>query len=269
MISQRSIGQETASAPTVGRAAADGHGPLGDIPTAAAIGALAQADADSLLSAVLARFPVHRIPLVTSFAPEGMVILDMITRRGTQPRVVTLDTGYLHPETVQLFDVVQRRFGIEIEVIRPDEIEVDAMVQARGERLFYASVESRLLCCEVRKVHPLRRALDGVDGWITGLRRDQTDERQSTPKVARDPASGMIWKVAPLADWTADQVWSYVRARDLPYNPLHDRGFASIGCAPCTRAIGRDEPERAGRWWWEHPEASSECGLHLPVASTD
>jgi thioredoxin-dependent adenylylsulfate APS reductase len=280
-----------ASAPTPGRVVPDGHSPLGDTPfpafpgvahldstegrpttvpgAHAATGDLEDHGAEAVLAAVFARFPPHRMPVVTSLAPEGMVILDMLTRLGAQPRVLTLDTGHLHRETLQLIDTVQRRFAVEVEILRPDVVEVDTMVRERGERPFYASVESRLLCCEVRKVQPLRRAMRGLDGWITGLRRDQTSSRRRTPKLGRDLANGMIWKVAPLADWTTERVWGHIRARDLPYNPLHDEGYASIGCDPCTRAIGPDEPERAGRWWWEHPETSSECGLHLPVASPD
>jgi phosphoadenosine phosphosulfate reductase len=139
-------------------------------------------------------------------------------------------------------------------------------VRDRGPNLFYRSLEDRRECCRVRKVEPLGRALATVDAWITGLRRDQAWWRADTPKIARDPERPVIWKVAPLADWTEDKVWAYARERGVPYNGLHDRGYRSIGCAPCTRAVGLGEDPRAGRWWWEGSSAR-ECGLHLGPAS--
>ena len=140
------------------------------------------------------------------------------------------------------------------------------MVRERGLDLFYRSVEDRLRCCEVRKVEPLRRALAGFAGWVTGIRREQTRTRARAPKIGLDLEHGLIWKIAPLADWTEDEVWAYIRANDVPYNRLHDLGYRSIGCAPCTRPVGPGEDPRAGRWWWETSD-TRECGLHVDPAT--
>jgi phosphoadenosine phosphosulfate reductase len=226
-------------------------------------------DARGVLVTALGSLGAAKLPLVTSLAPEGIVILHLLTRLVHRPRVITIDTGRLPDETHDLIDRVRDRFGIDIDVITPDNADVAPMVRERGANLFYRSVDDRLRCCEVRKVLPLRRALAGSDGWITGLRREQASTRRVTPKIARDIANGMIWKVAPLADWTSDRVWSYVRAHDLPYNALHDDGYESIGCAPCTRAVAPDEDERAGRWWWEEAGGARECGLHVAPASAE
>jgi phosphoadenosine phosphosulfate reductase len=220
-------------------------------------------DARTTLVTALACIGPERLPLVTSLAPEGIVILDLLTKLVGRPRVITLDTGRLHPETYELIERVRDRFDVDIDVISPQPAEVEPMVRERGVNLMYRSPEDRLRCCEVRKVQPLRRALLGSGGWITGLRRDQASTRRTTPKIGRDLANGMIWKVAPLADWSAEQVWAYVRAQDLPVNALHDEGYESIGCAPCTRPVEPGQDERSGRWWWEEPGASRECGLHV------
>ncbi len=219
-------------------------------------------DARTTLATAFACIGRDRLPLVTSLAPEGIVILDLLTKVVDRPRVITLDTGRLHPETYELIDRVRDRFRVDIEVIAPAPADVEPMVRERGVNLFYRSRGDRLRCCEVRKVLPLRRALAGSGGWITGVRRDQTSTRRSTPKIARDLSNGLIWKVAPLADWTSEQVWAYVREHDLPYNPLHDEGYESIGCAPCTRPVAPGEDERSGRWWWEDEADGRECGLH-------
>lgn len=225
-------------------------------------------DARTTLATALACFGRDRLPLVTSLGPEGIVILDLVTKVAARPRVITLDTGRLHPETYALVDRVRDRFGVEIEVVSPAPADLEPLVRERGINLMYRSQEDRLRCCEVRKVLPLRRALAGSSGWITGLRRDQASTRRATPKIARDLANGLIWKVAPLADWTSEQVWAYIAAHDLPYNPLHDEGYASIGCAPCTRPVAPGEDERSGRWWWEDDDGR-ECGLHVvPGAPT-
>jgi phosphoadenosine phosphosulfate reductase len=219
-------------------------------------------DARTVLGVALEILDPARVPLVTALAPEGMVILHMLTTLVEHPRVITLDTGRLPAETHDLMDAVRQRFGVSVEVVLPDPLDVRTMVEERGSNLFYQSYEDRRRCCDVRKVLPLRKALEGSAGWITGLRRDQTPNRRSTRKVSRDLANSMIWKIAPLASWTGDEVWSYIREHDLPYNALHDRGYRSIGCAPCTRAVSPDEGERAGRWWWED-NSERECGLHV------
>jgi thioredoxin-dependent adenylylsulfate APS reductase len=220
-------------------------------------------DAEGVLRLTIETLGAGRVALSASFGPEDIVILDLLTRVVPGPRVFTLDTGRLPEETHALIERVRERFAVDVEVYVPDAMDVEAMVAERGPNLFYRSLDDRLRCCDVRKVRPLRRALATTDGWITGLRRDQTRTRARTPKVGLDLEHGLIWKVAPLADWTDDAVWAHIRAADLPYNPLHDRGYPSIGCAPCTRAVGPGEDPRAGRWWWE-TEGGRECGLHVP-----
>jgi phosphoadenosine phosphosulfate reductase len=160
-----------------------------------------------------------------------------------------------------LIEKTRRRYGLEIEVLVPDRLQVEAMAAWHGADLFYDSVENRKLCCHVRKVNVLKRELAGLDAWICGLRREQSVTRTDVQRVEWDDANGLI-KINPLADWTTQQVWDYIRANDVPYNVLHDSGYPSIGCAPCTRAIAAGEDIRAGRWWWESPE-HKECGLHL------
>ena len=219
-------------------------------------------DATGVMRIALDQLGPDRLALSASFGPEDIVILDLLAGLTPAPRVFTLDTGRLPAETYDLIDRVRDRFAIEVEVFFPEAASVEAMVRERGVNLFYASVDDRLRCCDVRKVEPLRRALGTVDGWVTGLRRDQTATRSRTPKIGLDLEHGLIWKVAPLADWTEDQVWSYVRERDLPYNALHDQGYPSIGCAPCTRAVAPGDDPRSGRWWWE-TDGSRECGLHV------
>lgn len=221
--------------------------------------------ARDILQVALAALGRDRLALAASFGPEDIVILDLLVGLEPRPRVFTLDTGRLSDETYELMERVRRRYGIEIELYFPDAVAVEEMVRAHGPNLFYESLDHRLLCCDVRKGRPLRRALATVDGWITGLRRDQIATRAGVPKIGLDLEHGLIWKIAPLADWTADDVWAYLRERDLPYNALHDRAYPSIGCAPCTRAVAPGEDPRAGRWWWERPE-SRECGLHVPRA---
>ena len=215
-----------------------------------------------VLALALDHLGPDRLALASSFGAEDMVILDLMARLTPKPRVFTLDTGRLHQETYDVMDAARRRYGIEIEVYFPEPARVEQMVRTKGLNLMYEAVENRRECCGIRKVEPLRRALSTVDGWITGLRRDQITTRAETPKVALDEEHGGLWKVAPLADWTLEQTWAYVREHDLPFNALHDQGYPSIGCAPCTRAIQPGEDPRAGRWWWELPE-QRECGLHF------
>jgi thioredoxin-dependent adenylylsulfate APS reductase len=219
-------------------------------------------DAAGALRLALDSLGVDRVALSASFGPEDIVILDLLTGIVASPRVFTLDTGRLPEESHVLIERVRERFAIDVEVFAPEAADVEAMVAERGPNLFYRSLDDRLRCCDVRKVRPLRRALATVDGWITGLRRDQTRTRARTPKIGLDLEHGLIWKVAPLADWTGGAVWRYIRERDLPYNALHDRGYPSIGCAPCTRAVAPGEDARAGRWWWE-TDGARECGLHV------
>jgi thioredoxin-dependent adenylylsulfate APS reductase len=218
-------------------------------------------DAIGVLKLALDTLGRDRLAVAASFGPEDIVLLDLLSGLTSRPRVFTLDTGRLPQETHDLMDRVRARFEIDIEVVLPEPTAVAAMVRGRGTNLFYRSIDERYRCCDVRKVEPLRRALASVDGWVTGLRREQAPTRARTPKIAHDLEHGLIWKVAPLADWTEAEVWSYIRERDLPYNELHDRGYPSIGCAPCTRAVQPGDDPRSGRWWWEQP-GSRECGIH-------
>jgi phosphoadenosine phosphosulfate reductase len=204
-----------------------------------------------------------RLALSCSFgAPEGLVLLDMWKRIDPAVRVFTLDTGRIPQATYDLMDRVRDRYDVAIEVVFPRAEDVEAMVRANGMNLFYESVEKRQLCCRVRKVEPLRRHLAGLDAWISGLRRDQNVTREDTRKVARDRSHGGIPKINPLADWSHDDVWRYVREHEVPVNRLHAAGYPSVGCEPCSRAIQPGDDLRAGRWWWEQAE-TRECGIHV------
>jgi thioredoxin-dependent adenylylsulfate APS reductase len=216
--------------------------------------------ADQLLAWAIERCG-RRFAVVTSFQAEGMVVLDLARRVDPGVRVVTLDTGRLPEETYQVIEAVRTGMGLKVEVIAPDPADVAAMVAGHGPNLFHKDPALRRLCCHVRKVAPLGRALAGVGAWATGLRRDGGPARAGTPKAEVDHAHGGIVKLNPLADWTRDQVWAYVRSHHLPVNPLYERGYTSIGCAPCTRPTRPGEDERAGRWWWE-ADPDRECGLH-------
>ena len=203
----------------------------------------------------------RRIALAWSGA-EDVAVLDMMHRIDPQAaRVFTLDTGRLNPETYELIDEVQAKYRIPIEIQFPDASAVQKMVGEKGMNLFYRSLENRKECCNIRKVEPLNRMLKSLDGWITGLRRTQAVTRGKLAKVEIDFGHDRIVKVNPLADWTTEQTFDYLKANHVPTNKLHALGYPSIGCAPCTRAIKPGEDERAGRWWWENPE-SKECGLH-------
>ena len=202
-----------------------------------------------------------RITLACSFGLEDVTLIDMVSRLDKAPRIFFLDTGRLHQETYDVLDLIRARYGLEIEVYFPDREVVETLVRVKGANLFYQSVENRHECCGVRKLKPLGRAIQGVSAWITGIRKAQAVTRTSMAKVELDTGHGNIAKINPLADWTEQQVRDYVKQNQVPYNRLHDQGFPSIGCAPCTRAIKPGEDLRAGRWWWENPE-SKECGLH-------
>ena len=204
----------------------------------------------------------RRVAIVASFQAESSVLIHMAASIVDRPEVVTLDTGRLPEETQDLIDRVQRRYPIRLHVEAPDPADVARLVAADGPNLFRRSVELRERCCDVRKVRPLARALEGFDAWVTGLRRDQSAGRRRTPVVQTDAAHGDIAKIAPLVGWRRDQVWAYIREHGLDYHALYERGYASIGCAPCTRPIEPGQDERAGRWWWEQSDVK-ECGLHL------
>jgi phosphoadenosine phosphosulfate reductase len=216
---------------------------------------------------VLAHVEKNHSPAVfsSSFGAEDMVVLDLIARDGLAIGIFTLDTGRLPRETHALIADVRRRYGLDITVYFPWPDSVSAYVEQHGLDGFYGSVEARKACCAVRKVEPLNRALAGKRGWVTGLRRDQADSRAELEESGHDAAHNLC-KFNPLADWSSEEVWQYLRENRVPYNKLHDRGYPSIGCEPCTRAVKPGEHPRAGRWWWEQAGARKECGLHeIPV----
>ena len=200
----------------------------------------------------------------SSFGAEDAALTDMMAKINPEFRFFTLDTGRLPQETHDAMDAVRKRYGISLEVLLPDAAEVEEMVRSKGPNLFYESVENRMLCCDVRKVRPSARILGTLDGWITGLRRGQSAGRSGARMFELDGRHAGLLKINPIIDWTLEDVWDYIRRNAVPYNVLLDRGFPSIGCQPCTRAVGPGEDGRAGRWWWEGSGGGrKECGLHL------
>lgn len=207
----------------------------------------------------------ERVAFASSLGAEDMVLTDLILRFDLPVRIFTLDTGRLHADTLGVIDRIREHYGREIDVYRPEPAAVDEYVNTHGAHAFYESVDLRKRCCHIRKVEPLGRALASEQAWITGLRRSQSVTRAELPLREHDAVHG-IAKFNPLADWSEADVWQHIRARGVPYNPLHDRGYPSIGCDPCTRAIRPGEDVRAGRWWWENRD-SKECGLHVAPAA--
>lgn len=205
---------------------------------------------------------VHRpATFASSFGMEDMVLLDLLASLDLDVEVFTLDTGRLHEETHRLIEKARQKYGRPIRVLFPDWKDVESFVALHGSNAFFSSVELRKQCCAIRKVAPLRRALRDKRLWITGMRRQQSVTRSDIDLLAFDKDNG-LFKLNPLVDWSVKDVSEYLRIHDVPVNELHARGFPSIGCAPCTRAIEPGEDERAGRWWWEQPQ-SKECGLHM------
>jgi len=201
-----------------------------------------------------------KIGFSTSLGAEDQAITKMIADIDPDMYIFTLDTGRMFPETYDLLDVTMQRYNVSIKVFFPQQHEVEEMVNRKGINLFYESIENRKLCCHIRKIEPLKRALEHVDVWISGLRREQSVTREDLALVEWDNLNHKI-KLNPLINWTAMDLWDYIKRNNIPYNRLHDQGFPSIGCQPCTRAVEPGEDIRAGRWWWEHPELK-ECGLH-------
>ncbi len=201
-----------------------------------------------------------RVVYANSLGAEAMVLTDLICTAVPAIDMFSIDTGRLPEETLGLLERLERRYQRRIRLVYPDTQDIERYVRERGINGFYESLDNRLRCCEIRKVEPFRRAIEGYGAWVTGVRREQSDSRAQALPSMQDERYGLA-KISPLLEWTESEVWAYIRARQLPYNPLHDRGYPSIGCAPCTRAIEPGQDHRAGRWWWEHPE-SRECGLH-------
>ncbi len=197
----------------------------------------------------------------SSFGVEDQVLTHMILTEDKNAKIFTLDTGRLHPQTYDVMDRTNIKYGVKIDVYFPDTSKVQELYKTQGVNGFYESVENRTTCCAVRKIEPLQRALRGYDVWITGLRASQSVTRKDMQIVEYDELNRVI-KVNPLLYWSLEDVWDFVKQNMVPYNELHDMGFPSIGCAPCTRAVEAGEDIRSGRWWWENPE-HKECGLHL------
>lgn len=200
--------------------------------------------------------------IASSFGAEDVVLIDLASKHAPSLRLFTLDTGRLPPETYELIEVLRNRYGLEVETFFPERERVEALESGKGYFSFRKSIEARKECCAIRKVEPLGRALAGRRAWVTGLRREQSVTRTGVEAVELDADHGGILKLNPLVKWSAREVWTYIKENGVPYNALHDRGYPSIGCAPCTRAVKPYEDERAGRWWWESAD-NRECGLHV------
>jgi len=217
----------------------------------------------ALLETQLARIAAEYAPatFASSLSIEDMVLTDAILRNKIAISIFSLDTGRMHADTLAVIDAIGAKYGKAIRTYHPDPSAVRHYVTVYGRDAFYKSVDLRKQCCEIRKVEPLRRALAGKKAWLTGLRREQSTTRTELAPQAFDTVFGLE-KFNPLADWSENDVWAYLRAYDVPYNALYDQGYRSIGCAPCTRPVIEGEDVRAGRWWWENPD-SKECGLHV------
>jgi phosphoadenosine phosphosulfate reductase len=202
-----------------------------------------------------------KIAFASSMGAEDQVLTQMIASIDKKAKIFTLDTGRMFPETYEAIERTNARYKINIEIMFPETQQVEAMVNEKGINLFYESIENRKQCCHIRKMVPLKRALQGLEVWISGLRRSQSVTRENLALVEWDENNEMI-KLNPLIDWTEEQIWAYIEEKSIPYNKLHDQGFPSIGCQPCTRSVQEGEDVRAGRWWWEMPE-HKECGLHV------
>lgn len=201
-----------------------------------------------------------RVAMASSFGAEDSVLMDIMMDVNPDFLFFTLDTGRLPQATHDVIDIARRRYGANIRVLFPDAGRVQQMVETKGQNLFYDSIENRKLCCHIRKVEPLNIMLGELDGWITGLRRDQTQARQEMAMFEVDASHGNMLKINPLIEWSWDDIWRHIREHDVPHNVLLDNGYPSIGCEPCTRAVRKGESIRAGRWWWE--QGVKECGLH-------
>lgn len=204
---------------------------------------------------------VGRIVFSSSFSYEDQVITHLIADQHLPIQIFTLDTGRLFAETYSVWNSTLERYKISIKAFYPDQFNLESFVEKNGPNSFYESVENRKDCCYIRKVEPLKRALSGNSIWVTGLRAEHSAERQDLQSIEWDESNQII-KYHPLLNWTTEQVTDFIRTNNIPYNPLHDKGFVSIGCAPCTRAIKEGEDFRAGRWWWEDAN-KKECGLHV------
>ncbi|AKQ67793.1 Phosphoadenylyl-sulfate reductase [Myxococcus hansupus] len=220
---------------------------------------LKTASAEQVLAWTEQRFGANAA-IASSFGVEDMVLIDLARQHAPSLHIFTLDTGRLPPETYELIEVVRKRYGVTVETYFPEREQVETLESTKGCFSFRQSLEARKECCAIRKVAPLKRALSSRQAWVTGLRREQSVTRTAVETLELDGAHGLL-KLNPLAAWSTRDIWTYVQTQGVPYNALHDRGYPSIGCAPCTRAVKPYEDERAGRWWWESAD-KRECGLH-------
>lgn len=220
-------------------------------------------DPEALLEWAMDRFG-DRFALMSSFQAEACVLIDMASHINSDVRVMTIDTARMPQEQYDIIQTIRDRYGINVEMLFPEASAVETLVRRNGPNLFYESVNKRLLCCHIRKVLPLNRALRQLDCWGTGLRRDQWATRANIRKVDLDHDHGGLVKIAPLADWTEEDVWDYIREEEVPVHPLYERGYTSISCTPCTRPVPEGEDPRSGRWWWE-TNAPKECGMHCSI----
>lgn len=221
---------------------------------------LNNASPQELLSWAEETFAPGRLALANSFGVEDMVLMHMLVNHSPSAGIFTLDTGRVFQESYDLWEEAARKYKVTIEALYPDTKEVTDLLREKGPNSFYQSIENRKECCKIRKIHPLQKKLDSLDGWITGLRRDQSVTRTAVDKIEWDEVNGLV-KLNPLADWSEQDCWDFAKENRIPTNRLHKKGFPSIGCMPCTRAVKEGEDIRAGRWWWENPD-SKECGLH-------
>ena len=220
----------------------------------------AQKSPEEIIRYIIERIGVTRIALASSLSIEDQVLTDILLEINPKARIFFIDTGRHFQKTYDLMEETMRIYRFNYEVYAPESGELETMVSKYGPNSFYESVEQRKKCCEIRKVNPLKRVLGTLDGWICGLRRDQSMTRQEIGIFEWDKAHS-IYKINPISFWTEERVWEYIKNRNVPYNSLYDNGFASIGCQPCTRAVKPGEDIRSGRWWWEDPD-KKECGLH-------
>jgi len=221
-------------------------------------------DIHEVLDYFFLRYP-KKIAQASSLSIEDQVLTDLILQKNKNIKIFTLDTGRLHEETYQVMNEINKKYQIKIDVYYPDYKNIQLLYKNQGINGFKESIENRKNCCQIRKIEPLKRALQGLDVWITGLRRSQSKTRENIQLVEWDESNSMI-KLNPLVLWNEDQIWQYIKHNKIPYNKLYDIGYPSIGCEPCTRAIKDGEDIRSGRWWWEDPE-HKECGLHLKKLS--
>ncbi len=215
---------------------------------------------ESILLWAVSNYDANQIAFASSLGAEDQVLTDILSKISPQINIFTIDTGKLSPESYDLIEKTEKKYGFKYEILKPDERAVAEIVKEHGEELYYKNLELRKLCCDVRKIQPLKIKLKTLKIWICGLRTEQSITRKDVKKIEWDESFNIL-KLNPLSDWTDEQVWEYIKANNVPYHALHDRGYTSIGCAPCTRAIEFGEDIRAGRWWWENP-IHKECGLH-------